>query len=282
MTASLFGQSVIGGLLAGSLYGLLALGLSLSWGLLKLVNISQFALAFLAAYLTYQLGTAYHLPVWVSAGVILPALFVVGVAMHWVFLRFEVTEMASMLVTFAISVFIESLIQWFWTADFRKFESGYSDFSLRAGPFFIPVLDLIACVVAIALAIATWSWLKWTFVGKALRSTAEDPGMAAAFGINHRRLSFVLAGLAAVYAGVAGVFIALTSTLAPSEISTWIGVVFAVVIIGGLGNPLGAMIAGMFIGVIEALTMAVVNPAWAPLVSFTILIALLVGRPKWF
>ena len=91
----------------------------------------------------------------------------------------------------------------------------------------------------------------------------------------------VLAGLCSASAGIGGVFIALTSTLAPSQIEAWIGVVFAVVIIGGLANPLGALAAGVLIGVSEAVTMAVVNPAWAPLVAFSILIILLLWKPKW-
>ena len=97
-----------------------------------------------------------------------------------------------------------------------------------------------------------------------------------------RGLAYLLSGICAAYAGVAGVFIALIATLAPSQIWAWIGVVFAVVIIGRLGNPLGALIAGVLIGVSEALTMAVLSPAWAPLVSFSLLIAILLfGIREW-
>jgi len=112
-----------------------------------------------------------------------------------------------------------------------------------------------------------------------MRASAEDPQMAAAFGIDHRRLALLLAGVSAASAGVAGVFLALVYTLSPAQIYTWIGVVFAAVIIGGLGNPLGPLVAGIAIGVSEALTMAVTAPAWAPLVSFTLLILVLLLRP---
>ena len=281
MNATLLGQSVIGGVLAGGLYGLLALGLSLSWGLLRLVNLSHFALAFLGAYLTYQFGSVYGLAPWWSAAIILPMFFLFGIGLHWLFLRFRVAEMASMLVTFGIALFIESMIQWYWTADFRRYESGYGNASIHMGPFFVPTLDLAALTAAVAMAGATWGWLQFTLAGKALRASAEDGQMAAAFGINHRRLSFLLAGLCSVYAGVAGVFIALISTLAPSEIGAWIGVIFAVVIIGGLGNPLGAVLGGILVGVSEQLTMAELNPAWAPLVSFALLITLLLLNPRW-
>jgi len=269
----------VSGLLAGGLYGLLALGLSLSWGLLRLVNLAHFALALLGAYLTYQLGAALHVPPWLAAAAIVPAFFLLGVALHIVFAYFRVTEFTSLLVTFGLTVILEALIQWFWTADFRRYETPYASTSLRVGPLFIPVLEGAACLTASVLALGTWAWLRFTYVGKALRASAEDPGMAAAFGVNHRGQALFLSGVSAAYAGIAGTFIALISTLAPAQIWAWVGVVFAVAIIGGLANPVGALLAGLFIGVSESLTMAVVAPAWAPLVSFSVLILLLVLRP---
>jgi branched-chain amino acid transport system permease protein len=281
MSLTLLAQSAIGGVLLGGIYGLLALGLSLSWGLLRLVNLSHFALAFLGAYLTYELGTRFGIAPWFSVLVVVPAFFVAGLALHALFVRFEVDEFASMLVTFGITILIESMIQWFWSADYRKFESGYAQESLRIGPVFVPVLELAAFACAAFLAVAAWAGLNRTLLGKALRAAAHDGPIAAAFGIDATRLSYLLAGMCAALAGVAGVFIALTSTLAPSQIEAWIGVVFAVVIIGGLARPLGALAAGVLIGVSESITMAAVNPAWAPLVAFSILIVLLLWKPKW-
>jgi branched-chain amino acid transport system permease protein len=276
---TLLGQAVVSGLLAGGLYGLLALGLSLSWGLLRLVNLSHFALALLGAYLTYQLGAAFHLAPWTAALLVVPGFFVLGVGMHLVFARFRVTEFTSLLVTFGLAVILESVIQYFWTADYRRYETPWASASLRAGPLFIPLLELLACLTAAVLALATWAWLRFTYIGKALRAAAEDAAIAGAFGIDHRRHALVLSGVSAAYAGAAGTFIALISTLAPSQIWAWLGVVFAVVIIGGLGNPVGALLAGFLIGVSESVTMAVAAPAWAPLVSFSILIGLLIFRP---
>jgi branched-chain amino acid transport system permease protein len=276
---TLLGQSVVSGLLAGGLYALLALGLSLSWGLLRLVNLGHFALAFLSAYLTYQLGTAGGLAPWTAALVIVPVFFALGVGLHAVFTWFRVKEFTSLLVTFGFTVIVESLIQWYWTADFRRFETPWASASMRVGPLFVPGLELLAWATAALLALATWAWLRFTYVGKALRASAEDPAMAAAFGVNHRVQAYLLSGVGAGYAGIAGAFIALISTLAPSQIWAWLGVVFAVVIIGGLANPVGALVAGMLIGVSESVTMAVAAPAWAPLVSFSILIGLLVFRP---
>lgn len=281
MSLTLLAQSALGGLLHGGIYALLALGLSLSWGLLRLVNLSHFALAFLGAYLTYHFGTQFGWPVWLSALLITPAFFIAGLGLHATLVRYNVSEFASMLVTFGVTILIESLIQWIWSADFRSYETSYAQQSLRLGPLYVPVLELLAFLCAATLALGAWLGLHKTALGKALRAAAHDGAIAAAFGINARRLSYVLAGLCAASAGIAGVFIALTSTLAPSQIESWIGVVFAVVIIGGLAHPLGALAAGMLIGVSEAVTMAAVNPAWAPLVAFSILIILLLWKPKW-
>ena len=278
-SATLLGQSVVSGLLTGGLYALLALGLSLSWGLLRLVNLSHFALAFLGAYLTNQLGTAFHLDPWLSVLAIVPFFFALGVGLHLVFARFRVTEFTSLLVTFGLTVILESVIQYFWTADFRRYETALSRASIRVGPLYVPTLELLACLTAALLALGTWAWLRFTYIGKALRAAAEDPEIAAVFGVNHRRQALLVSGVSAAYAGVAGGYIALISTLAPAQLWAWLGVVFAVVIIGGLANPIGALFAGFLIGVSESVTMAVVTPAWAPLVSFSVLIALLVFRP---
>ena len=212
-SATLLGQALISGVLAGGMYGLLALGLSLSWGLLRLVNLSHFALAFLAAYLTYELGTNYHVEPWWSAMLIVPAMFAIGVAQHWLFDKFKVNELASLLITFSFAVVLEVIIQLYWTADYRRFETHYSTLSIKAGPFYIPVLELVLCLVAGVLAWGTWLWLRRTYVGKALRASAEDADIAAAYGVDHKKLAYLLSGIGAGYAGVAGTFIALIAIL---------------------------------------------------------------------
>ena len=276
---TLLGQSLLSGLFIGGLYGLLGLGLSLSWGLLRLINLAHFALVFLGAYLAYQLATTARVNPFLALVLIVPAFFLLGVGLQWVFTTFHVDEFASLLVTFGITVVIESVIQWVWTADSRRLESSYATASFRVGPLFVPVIELVMLLVAAALSLATWAWLRFTWVGKAMRASVEDPDIAAAFGVNPRRLALLLSGIGAAYAGVAGTFVALVYTLAPSQMYAWIGVVFAVVILGGLGNPLGPLVAGIGIGISESITMAVTAPSWAPLVSFTLLILVLLLRP---
>ncbi len=277
---TLLGQSLLSGVFIGALYGLLGLGLSLSWGMLRQINLAHFALAFLGAYLTYQFAEVYKIDPLLSILIIAPAFFLLGALLQALFARFSISPFSSLLVTFGLTVIIESAIQWYWTADYRLLESAYRGIRFKLGPLYIPFPELLTVVLAVALATLIWSALRYTDLGKAMRAASEDAPIAAAFGVNERALALLLSGLCAATAGVAGLCLALSYTLAPSQIYAWIGVVFAAVMIGGLGNPLGTLIAGIVIGVSESLTMALTAPAWAPLVSFSLLIIVLLVRAR--
>jgi len=277
-SATLLAQSVLSGVFVGALYGLLGLGLSLSWGLLRLINLAHFAFAFLAAYLCYQMATM-GMDALATLLVIVPLFFAIGAALHWAMARFSITPFNSLLLTFGLTGIIEALIQSIWTADFRKLESAYGEHRFKVAGLFVPLPELITLLLAVGLSFAVWAVLRYTDLGRALRASAEDPAVAAAFGINQRRNALLLAGTCSALAGVAGVCLALGFTLAPSQIYAWIGVVFAAVMLGGLGRALAPLAAGVVIGVSEAVTMAVTAPSWAPLVSFTLLIAILLFRP---
>lgn len=276
---TLLTQSLLSGIFIGALYGLLGLGLSLGWGLLRLINLAHFGFTFLAAYGCYQLTVVAHIDPLLTLALILPALFVLGMGLHALMTRFALTPFASLLLTFGMTGIIEALIQWFWTADYRKLESDYASVKFRLGPLFVPLPELLTLLLALAFSLGIWALLRYTDLGKALRAAAEDAPIAAAFGINEKMIRIVLAGICAALAGVAGVCLALTFSLSPSQIYAWVGVVFATVILGGLGSALGPLVAGIVIGISEALTMAVTAPSWAPMVSFTLLIGILLLRP---
>ena len=277
-SATLLAQSVLSGIFVGALYGLMGLGLSLSWGLLRIINLAHFAFAFLAAYVCYQLATQGVDPLLTLLGIV-PAFFVLGVLLQWLMARFRMTTFNSLLLTFGLMGIVEAIIQTIWTADFRKLESAYANQKFKLGALFVPVPELITLVLAVSLALSIWAVLRYTDLGRALRAAAEDSAVAAAFGVDQRRNGLLLAGTCAALVSIAGVCIALTATLAPSQMYAWIGVVFAAVMLGGLGSAIGPLVAGLLIGVSEAVTMAVTAPSWAPIVSFTLLIVVLILRP---
>ncbi len=275
---TLLAQSVLSGIFVGALYGLLGLGLSLSWGLLRLINLAHFAFAFLAAYLCYQMAQSGVDPL-LSLLLIVPFFFALGAGLHAAMARFQITPFNSLLVTFGLTGIVEALIQSIWTADFRRLESHYGEVRYKVGPLFVPLPELITLLLAVGISLGVWAVLRYTDIGKALRASAEDGPIAAAFGIHEKRNALLLAGTCSALASVAGVCLALGFTLAPSQIYAWVGVVFAAVMLGGLGRALAPLIAGVVIGVSEAVTMAVTAPSWAPLVSFALLIAILLFRP---
>ena len=277
-SATLLGQALLSGLFLGGLYGLLGLGLSLSWGYLRLINLAHFGFAFLAAYLTYQLAGIAGLNVALAILAIVPLFFILGLLMQFLFTRFTIGEFGSLLVTFGVTVILEAFIQWLWTADLRRLQLPGGHASLKVGSLYIPVVEGFAFLICVALCLGIWAWIRFTYIGKALRASAEDPDIAAAFGIDHARLGYVVSGVAMGCVGIGGAFIALSFALFPAQIFAWIGIIFAVVMLGGIGNPIGVLLAGIAIGVSEAVTMAVTEPSWAPLVSFSLLIAVLILR----
>ena len=278
-SATLLTQSALSGVFIGSLYGLLGLGIGLSWGLLHIINLAHFGFAFLAAYLCYQLASVGGMDPLLTLAFIVPLFFTLGVAVQWLLARFSVSPLNSLLATFGLTAIVEAGIQAVWTADFRKLESVYAGQKFRIGELFVPVPELLTLCFALALSFAIWAAMRYTDLGRAMRALAEDAPVAAAFGIDAQAHGLMLAGVCGALAGIAGVCLALSFTLTPSQIYAWVGVVFATVMMGGLGSAVGPLVAGIVIGVSEALTMAVTAPSWAPIVSFTLLIALLLLRP---
>jgi branched-chain amino acid transport system permease protein len=276
---NLLAQSILSGIFIGSLYGLIGLGLGLTWGLLRQINLSHFGLVFLSAYMSYHMATVWHMDPWLSLLILPPLFFAFGVGMQWVMARFQISPFNSLLVTFGVAVVIESLIQAVWTADFRRMETHYNDMKFSVGSLYVPIPELLTLLLSVSIALLIWAAMRYTDLGKALRAMAEDGPIAAAFGINQKGLSLMLAGICAALAAVAGICLAMTYTLTPSQIFAWVGVVFAVVMLGGLGSALGPLVGGVIIGVSEAITMAVASPSWAPIVSFSLLIFLLLLRP---
>jgi len=275
---ALLGQAVVNGIFAGAVYALLGLGLSLSWGLLRQINLSVFAIALSSGYLTYEMSSR-GFDILLALLILPPLFFGLGVALQWGLERFKVASFNSLLITFGLTIIVEAVLQLIWTADVRRVESHYSDIKLRFADLFFPAPELIALALAVAVSLALWQVSRRTDIGKAMRAAAEDPAMAAAFGIDQNGLALILGGVDAAVAALGGIGIALVYTLAPSQIYGWLGVVFACVMLGGLARPLGPLIAGCAIGIVEALTMTVASPSWAPLVSFSLLLVVLLARP---
>jgi branched-chain amino acid transport system permease protein len=276
-------QSALAGALVGGLYALMAIGLSLTWGMLKIINLAHFGMILLGGYLTYQLGASFGLDPLLSVVVTVPLLFVAGAALQWGFQRFAVSELSSLLVSFGILIIGIQVISNVWSADFRRLPvdvNPYATGSVAIGPVVVPMPTLIASAAAVALVLATHVALERTYTGRALRAFSEDPSIASAFGIDHQRLGMVLAGAVGGTAAIAGMLFAIGGSLTPDAAFEWFGIVFAVVILGGIGNVVGTLLAGGLVGAVAGVVTVAWSPATAPLVVFTLVVLALLFRPR--
>lgn len=276
-------QGIVTGVLIGGLYALMSLGISLSWGALKIINLAHFTFILLSAYLVYQLTVTFEADPLLMTAIVVPVFFVVGVLMQMFFHWAKVDEFKSLIITFGIFIILQSSMQTVWSADFRRIDASlnpYAGGSVTIAGFALPIPVLLAFVVALAIAVVMSLVLGRTYFGKAVRAVAQDPEMARAYGVDTRRVAVLLSGLSGVFSALAGVFIALGQAIYPGLAVGWFGIVFSVVILGGLGNTVGALTAGVIVGVAAGAASVIWGPLTAPLVTFIILIAALLFRPE--
>jgi branched-chain amino acid transport system permease protein len=276
-------QAAVSGVMVGGLYAVMALGLSLTWGLLKVINLAHFALILASGYVTYELTSSTGLDPLLAALMLVPALFVVGVAVHWLIERFQVDELNSLLLSFGLFIIAIRLITNIWSADFRRIDAAENPYATRAfliGEIAFPVPQLMALGAALVVAVAAYVVLRRSYFGKALRAIAYDREMAAAYGVDFRRIGAIAAGLASAMAAIAGVLIGINQALFPQLAFEWVGLIFTVVILGGIGNLLGAVAAGILIGLVSSLVGVAWTPQGSPLVVFLLLILALLFRPN--
>ena len=276
-------QAALTGALIGGLYALMATGLSVTWGVLRVINLAHFAMILLGAYLTYQLATSTGLDPILTVLITGPVLFVVGAAVQWAYDRLHVAEFTSLLVSFGLLIIAIQAVTLVWSADFLRMPGDvnpYATESWSVGRFVFPVTTVLAFGLALVLVAALHLVLRRTFAGRGMRAIAQDRAVAAAFGVDHQRLSLVLGGVAGASAAAAGMVFALTNALSPTAAYEWFGIVFAVVILGGIGQVVGTFAAGVAVGVVSAVVSAAWSPATAPIVLFSAIVLALVLRPQ--
>jgi branched-chain amino acid transport system permease protein len=282
MNAPLYLQAAISGILVGGLFALMAVGLSLTWGMLRIINLAHFAMILLSGYLTYEIATSLRIDPILTIAVTAPLMFVVGAALQWGFQAGRVSEFNSLLVTFGLLIVTIQLITNQWSADFRRMApdvNPYATQSVSLGPLVFPAPTLIAFAFAVVIVVAGYLALERTYPGRALRAFAQDRAIAAAFGIDHNRLAMLLSGVAGATAAVAGMLFAVDATLTPNAAFEWVGIVFAVVIIGGIGNVFGTLVAGSLVMMVASVVSVASSPSFAPFVVFAAIVVALLFRP---
>ncbi|HEY7484239.1 MAG TPA: branched-chain amino acid ABC transporter permease [Streptosporangiaceae bacterium] len=276
-------QAALTGVLVGGLYALMAAGLSITWGVLRIINLIHFGLILLGAYLTFQIASSWGMDPILTVVVTVPAMFVLGATVQWVFDRLQISELSSLLFSFGLLIVIVQAISNLWSADYRQLTAAVNPYATRSfsvGGLVFPLNTLLAFALAVVLIGGAHVALRRTFTGRALRAFAQDRAIAAAFGIDHRRIGVLLAGAAGATAAAAGMLFALSNALTPATAFEWFGTVFAVVILGGIGHLVGTLVAGLLVGALGAVVSVVVSPAAEPFVLFSTIVLVLLLRPQ--
>ena len=267
----------------GSAYALLGVGFSLTWGVMKVINISHSAFGLIGAFLAYTLLKWWGIDPILSLAVSVPLLFFVACLVY----RFLITPItqakevivASMILTFGVAIILENLMLLIWSPDPRLLTTSYTSKVLVLGPLYFQYPRMAGFLMSAVGVLVIHFFLKKTYTGKAVRACWQQPDAAQLYGVNLSRISMITFGLAVSSAGAGGVSMAFLYSFEPHTHNLWLIYLFLVVIVGGVGNVLGAALAGLIIGVITGLSLAFLPYQWVNLLTFGLLMVILVIRP---
>lgn len=273
-------QGVLSGVLLGGVYGLIAIGLAMVVGVMRIVNFAHADFVMIAMYITFFVVTAGGLNPYVAVLVALPALFLLGVVLERGIIRFSYGQLEAnqLVLTAAISLMLQNFALLLFSPTARSAVTTYDLVPL--GPVFVNKAQVIGFGVALATTAALTLLLRLTEVGRALRATVGDPEMATMLGVNVVRIRTIAFGLSAALAAVAGVVLATYYPMAPTVGVNFLVVAFVAMVMGGLTSIGGAFTASLLVGVAQQVTATLGDARIQNLTVFVIFILLLVLRPQ--
>jgi branched-chain amino acid transport system permease protein len=275
-------QAVINGLLIGGIYALVSIGVTLIFGVVKIVNFAQGEFVMIGMYISFFLGNRFGIDPLVSLAVSMPALFLIGVFVQHFLIRrvLGLGDMPQIFLTFALSLLLMNVALLLFTADYRTLHTPYSDASIHLGPLYVAVAKLIAFAVAMLLSGTLWVFLRTTDLGKAMRAAAQNRDVAMLMGINPDRVFCVAVGVALALAGAAGSLLMPFYPAYPLVGQVFVLMAFVAVILGTLGNVIGALVASLMMGIAESLGIQFVGADSGLIVVFLMLLLTLAFRPN--
>ncbi len=282
MTGELLVQSIVLGLLTGGVYALAASGLTLIFGIMRVINVAHAAMIVMSAYLSWVLYKTFNLDPILSIIIVMPVFFVLGAVVQWTILRRLVGRdlTLTVLVTFGFAIILEGLQGTLWTSSFQAITTAYSLNSFEVIGIYVPLIRLLSGGVALTLLGALYLVLARTDLGRAIRATTQDPRSAALVGVNVERVTMFAFALGVSMAAAGGPLIGMLFAFYPSTHWLWIGKLLAVVVLGGLGSLAGTFVAAMVLGLAEQVMTVTVSLDWAPMVFYVFLFGVLIVRPR--
>lgn len=282
MIWAFFLQSFVDGILTGGIYGLVAVGLTLIFGVMKIINFAHGSLMMLGMYFSFWAYALLDMDPYATMIISIPGLFVIGAVIQ----RFLVTpimnapEHNQLLLTLGISLFLENAALFAFRADPRVMRTAYLDTNYYLGPLTVKQVHLTAFLAAMLIAGLLWLMLNKTDLGKAIRAASEEREGAVLMGINVKRVFWISFGIGAACVGAAGSLITPFFPVDPHVGNLFVLTAFVVVVLGGLGSFGGAFAGGLIVGVGESLGAMVMPGSMKQMVTFTLFVLILLFRPR--
>ena len=275
-------QAIINGLLIGGVYALVSIGVTLIFGVVKVVNFAQGEIVMVGMYISYFMATTFGIDPLVSLTISMPVLFVAGVILQHFLIRrvLKLGDMPQIFLTFALSLLLTNVALLLFTANYRTLHTSYSDTAIHIGPLYIAVAKLIAFGIAMMLSGVLWVFLRTTDLGKAMRAAAQNQEVAMLMGINPDLVFCVAVGVALALAGAAGSLLMPFYPAYPMVGQVFILMAFVAVVLGTLGNVTGALVASLMMGIAESLGIQFVGADSGLIVVFVMFLVTLIVRPN--
>ena len=274
-------QLVINGLLRGSIYALAAVGLTLIFGVMNIVNFAHGALMMLGMYLSFWLFTFLGIDPYLSLVICVPTLLIIGGLIERYTIHYSIggPDINQFLITVGVLLLIENAALFIFSPDFRAVRVSYQGATISIGELIIGVIPLVASLVSVALTGSLYLFLKKTDLGRALRAVAANKEGARLMGINLNYIYFIAFGIGSACAGAAGTILSPMYYIFPQVGHLFLLLSFVIVILGGQGNFIGAFLGGLIIGVVESLCILVVPGSTKDAIVYSVFILVLFFKP---
>lgn len=277
-------QVLLLGLALGGVYALMSSGMTLVFGVMRIVNLAHAAFIIMAAYIAFWLFKLWKVDPILSLLVSMPVMFLVGMLYYRALFASRADKPGftdiTVLVTFASALVIEGLLSYFFTGIYRSTNPIYASRPFLLGPFYIPQSQVYATAISIVLIVSLWLFLRYTRTGNAIRATMQNRNSAQVVGVNVAWISMITFGIGLALAGAAGSLLSFIFTFFPSKHVAWIGMLMSLVVLGGMGSLMGAMLSSFLLAVIAAYVSFYIGPAWAPITFYLALFLILLFRPQ--
>ncbi len=277
----LFVQTLIVGVLVGGVYALMSSGLTLIFGVMRVINVAHGVFLILAAYITYLLFQNYGLDPIVSILITMPLLFGLGwFIQRFILSRIENPEHTSVLVTFALAIMLEGILGSIFQTTYRSVKPEYSTAALTLATYRFPVTRLMAFGVSLLVIFLLYILLQRSSLGRAIRATIQDRRAAQLVGINVSRVSAFTFAIGVATAAAGGSLLSMIYSFNPSSQTDWIARTLSIIVLGGMGSLPGALLAALILGVMEQMTAITITLYWSPIVFYLFLFFTLILRPQ--